>query len=130
MKNKQTASVLALFLGNFGIHRFYLGQAEWGLAYLALCCTGLPAILGCIEGVRIAGLDPQEFDNLYNSGASRKLGGDRSITQAQNITIHMPNEENEASITLEISRLHALFKEGALTEDEFQVQKKRILGKI
>ena len=128
MKRKHTASLLALFLGNFGIHRFYLGQAEWGLAYLALSCTGLPAVLGCIDGIRIAGMDPSDFDRLYNSGGPRRLGAERSITQAQNITIHMPNDEKEDSVTLEISRLHALLKEGALTEEEFQVQKKRILG--
>ena len=128
MKRKHTASLLALFLGNFGIHRFYLGQAEWGLAYLALCCTGLPAVLGCIDGIRLAGMNPGEFDRLYNSGTPRRLGSDSSITQAQNITIQMPTDEKEASIGLEISRLHTLLKEGALTEEEFQVQKKRILG--
>lgn len=35
VKNKTTATVLAFFLGGFGVHNFYIGQWGWGLVYLA-----------------------------------------------------------------------------------------------
>lgn len=34
-RNKNIAGVLALFFGWLGLHRYYLGQNEWGLAYSA-----------------------------------------------------------------------------------------------
>jgi TM2 domain-containing membrane protein YozV len=49
-KNKVVAGVLALFLGGFGIHRFYLGQ-WWGLFYLLFFWTFVPAIIALIEAI-------------------------------------------------------------------------------
>jgi len=49
-KNKVVAGVLALFLGGLGIHRFYLGQ-WWGLFYLLLCWTFVPAIIALVEAI-------------------------------------------------------------------------------
>ena len=49
-KRKIVAGFLALFLGGFGIHRFYLGQ-WWGLIYLLLCWTFIPAILAFFEAI-------------------------------------------------------------------------------
>jgi len=41
--------VLAVFLGHFGVHKFYLGENGWGVVYLLFCWTGIPTILGWIE---------------------------------------------------------------------------------
>lgn len=41
--------LLAVLLGSFGAHHFYLRRNAWGLAYLLLFWTGIPAILGIIE---------------------------------------------------------------------------------
>ncbi len=41
--------LLALFLGGFGIHKFYLGQTGMGLLYLIFSWTGIPWVLGWIE---------------------------------------------------------------------------------
>jgi TM2 domain-containing membrane protein YozV len=49
-KSKVVAGMLALFLGGLGIHRFYLGQ-WWGLFYLLLCWTFVPAIIALVEGI-------------------------------------------------------------------------------
>ncbi|MGM9508565.1 TM2 domain-containing protein [Larkinella sp. GY13] len=37
MKSKSTAALLAFFLGGLGIHKFYLRQTGWGVAYLLFC---------------------------------------------------------------------------------------------
>lgn len=41
-KSKVAAGVLALFLGNFGIHNFYLGYTGKAIAQLLLTILGIP----------------------------------------------------------------------------------------
>lgn len=41
--------LLAIFLGGFGIHHFYLGRTGWGIFYCCFCWTPIPWILGWIE---------------------------------------------------------------------------------
>lgn len=48
-KEEVVGVLLALFLGGFGIHRFYLGQMGTGVLYLIFSWTGIPTILGFIE---------------------------------------------------------------------------------
>lgn len=51
IKSKGVAAILAIFLGGFGIHKFYLGKVGMGILYLLFCWTYIPAILGFIEGI-------------------------------------------------------------------------------
>lgn len=48
-KDETVGVLLALFLGTFGIHKFYLGETGWGVAYVLFSWTGIPAIAGFIE---------------------------------------------------------------------------------
>ena len=41
--------LLAIFLGNFGIHQFYIRRNGLGILYLCLFWTGISAILGFID---------------------------------------------------------------------------------
>jgi TM2 domain-containing membrane protein YozV len=41
--------LLAVLLGSFGAHHFYLRRKGLGILYLVLFWTGIPAILGIIE---------------------------------------------------------------------------------
>lgn len=50
-KSKVVAGVLAILLGVFGVHKFYLGKTGMGLLYLLFSWTGIPAIAGFIEGI-------------------------------------------------------------------------------
>lgn len=52
-ENKSTflAGLLALLLGNFGVHKFYMGDNVWGIIYLIFFWTGIPALLGLVEGI-------------------------------------------------------------------------------
>lgn len=47
--------LLAIFLGNFGIHHFYLRRNGLGILYLLFSWTGIPAILGFIEAFFMPG---------------------------------------------------------------------------
>ena len=55
-KYKKTAGLLGVFLGAFGIHRFYLGYTGIGIAQIVvslITCTLGGAIWGFIEGLCI-----------------------------------------------------------------------------
>ncbi len=54
-KSKLAAGLLGIFLGGFGIHRFYLGFTGIGVAQIAvtLVTCGIGAIWGFIEGILI-----------------------------------------------------------------------------
>lgn len=66
-KSKLAAALFALFLGGLGIHKFYLGQTGWGIAYLLLCWTGLPIIVGVIEGILLLVMSDEEFVKKYGT---------------------------------------------------------------
>ena len=51
VKSKIVAGLLAIFLGTFGIHRFYLNQAKMGLLYLVFFWSFIPTLVGFIEGL-------------------------------------------------------------------------------
>ena len=36
-RSKAVAGLLGIFLGGFGIHKFYTGKPTWGLVYILLC---------------------------------------------------------------------------------------------
>lgn len=51
VKSKIVAGILALLLGGLGIHKFYLGKIGMGILYLCFCWTGVPGVIGFIEGI-------------------------------------------------------------------------------
>ncbi len=51
VKSKVAAGVLAILLGGIGVHKFYLGKVGMGILYLCFCWTGIPAVLGLVEGI-------------------------------------------------------------------------------
>lgn len=64
MKDKNVAGVMALFLGMFGVHRFYLGQIGLGVLY----CVFFPIawIPGLIDAMIFFSMDQDRFDLKYN----------------------------------------------------------------
>jgi len=64
-KSKITAGILAILLGDFGIHKFYLGKIGQGIVYLIFCWTGIPAIIGLVEGILYLLMKDEEFAQKY-----------------------------------------------------------------
>lgn len=50
-KSSLIAIVLAIFLGTFGVHKFYQGKIFWGIIYVVFCWTGIPTVWSWIEAV-------------------------------------------------------------------------------
>ena len=86
MKQKIIAALLAFFLGEWGIHKFYLNEQKQGKKYLIWCIIGIvlsPIIIGLIPLVvlvvkklidcfSILFMTDQEFDEKYNSSNSKR----------------------------------------------------------
>jgi TM2 domain-containing membrane protein YozV len=55
LKSKLAAGLLGIFLGGFGVHRFYLGYVGIGIAQIAVTfiTCGIGALWGLIEGILI-----------------------------------------------------------------------------
>lgn len=49
--NKIIYIVLAVFLGSFGVHKFYAGKTMSGILHLAFFWTGIPHIIAIISAI-------------------------------------------------------------------------------
>ncbi|MDE6275148.1 MAG: TM2 domain-containing protein [Clostridia bacterium] len=65
MKSKVVAGILAILLGGIGVHKFYLGKIGMGILYLVFCWTGIPSIIGLIEGIMYLVADDDTFQAKY-----------------------------------------------------------------
>jgi TM2 domain-containing membrane protein YozV len=65
--------LLALFLGAFGIHHFYLRRTGLGILYLCFFWTGITAFLGFVECFFMPGR-VREFNAIQAAGIAAMLG--------------------------------------------------------
>ncbi|MBA2660897.1 MAG: NINE protein [Bradymonadaceae bacterium] len=135
MKSKGTAALLAFLLGGFGVHKFYLGQSGQGVMYVLFCWTFIPAVIALIETFVYLMMSEQEFNKRYNqqylpayAGAGAQMG--------QNVTINLGSEQLKGltgpvaparNVLEELQKLKELHVAGVLTDEEFTVQKQRML---
>ena len=64
-KSKLAAALFALFLGGIGIHKFYLVQVGWGIAYLLFCWTFIPAIVAFVEAILLFVMSNEKFNQKF-----------------------------------------------------------------
>jgi TM2 domain-containing membrane protein YozV len=67
-KNPSTAWKLALLLGAFGAHRFYLRQWGWGVTYLLFSWTFIPLVVALVEC-----FDIRERTENYNKEVEQQI---------------------------------------------------------
>jgi len=65
-RSRVVAILLALLLGTFGIHRFYLGQRKAGLIYLLFFWSGIPTLIGIVEAIWYLAIGEDGFDDRFN----------------------------------------------------------------
>jgi TM2 domain-containing membrane protein YozV len=90
--------LLALFLGTFGMHHFYLRRVGLGVLYCCFCWTSIPSILGFIECFFMPGR-VREFNAIQAAGIAAALGipmpgwgqpPGQTPGQPLNLTMNMP----------------------------------------
>jgi TM2 domain-containing membrane protein YozV len=77
-KNKTTAGLLAILLGAFGVHKFYLGDTTAGAITLAIslgaglvtcgAATFIMSVIGIIEGIIYLSKSDADFQQTYVLG--------------------------------------------------------------
>ena len=113
MKNRVTAGLLAILLGGLGIHKFYLGKTGTGILYLLFFWTGIPAIIGLIEGIIMLTQSDEEFrvkQDLDSVVPTSGALGASNISKAD-----------------EIKKYKDLYDAGAITQEEFEKKKEELL---
>ena len=73
-KNRPLAVLLALFLGNFGAHRFYLGDMAWGIAYLLFFWTGIPGLIAWVEALYFLTRSNEDWARQYGGAVESPSG--------------------------------------------------------
>ncbi|EKU99556.1 putative membrane protein [Leptolyngbya sp. PCC 7375] len=121
-KNRKIAALIA-FLGAVqptpvpfaGIHKFYLGQYGWGIAYLLLGATQVPRFACMIESIWY--LTEPQFQRLWQHN---NQGG-----------APIPNlGEAVEDVANSLREIEHLRQEGLLSEYEFEQKRRSLLEQI
>ncbi|MGE5673277.1 MAG: NINE protein [Mycobacterium leprae] len=59
------AAILGIVVGGLGIHKFYLGRVGQGILYILFCWTGIPSLIGLIEGILYLVWTDEQFAEKY-----------------------------------------------------------------
>ena len=132
MKNKTITGILAIFLGSWGAHYFYLGDNQKGVKYLliSLLTLGVGAlvlsIIGLIEGIKFLMMTDEEFNVLVGqSGAeAQNLNSGSANASAQTPSTQ---KQGSADKYATLKQYKELLDAGAISQEEFDQLKKEIL---
>jgi TM2 domain-containing membrane protein YozV len=103
-----------------GLHKFYLKQRGWGVAYLLFWWTTIPTVAGFVEAVWYLSQDREEFDQNFN----------RHLPPAT-VTVNVAVEPDRVSAVGEALReLDRLRQEGLISESEFEQKRRLMLDQI
>lgn len=73
-QKKLITVILAVFLGSFGLHKFYLGYMVAGVIQLVLSFFfGIGGIIGLIEGIIYFLKTDDEFESVYINGDKKQI---------------------------------------------------------
>jgi TM2 domain-containing membrane protein YozV len=82
--------LLALFLGTFGIHHFYLRRTGLGVLYCCFFWTGITSVLGVVECFFMPGR-VREFNAIQAAGIAAALGMNAPpMGWPVSVTVNMP----------------------------------------
>ena len=85
MRNKTTATVLALCLGGIGGHKFYLGKSGEGVLCVLFVWTFIPQIIAFFDTIVLLCMSQEKFDKEYNSGLSSVNLGKSNLDELEKL---------------------------------------------
>jgi TM2 domain-containing membrane protein YozV len=128
MKSKTTAAILALFLGGFGIHRFYLNQTGLGFLYLLFFWTLIPGVIALIDFIVFLSMSEESFNAKYNSRVVISPMQMAPTNAMNNVNVNFgDSNSSKSSNSDEIKKLYELKEKGIITLEEFEMKKKMLL---
>ena len=116
-RNPKIAAVLAfvsVVSPITGLHKFYVGQPGWGLAYLLLSWTPVPRIASIVEGIWYL----TRTDYLLPTVAPGQAPAS------------MTNPQQVKDIVGAVRELDRLRQEGLMTELEFEQKRRALLDRV
>lgn len=121
MKSTSTAYLLWFFLGFFGAHKFYLNKVGMGILYFFT--FGIFGLGWLIDLFTLGG----QVAN-YNAWFARQFGN--SSQNLNHVVVNVPEsyKNNVHDVSEQLNKLHDLRERGILTVDEFNAQKRKVLG--
>lgn len=123
-KSKSTALIIALFIGGFGVHRFYLNQPVLGILYLLFSWTFIPLVISIIDIFAFIFMSEKTFNRKYNSHVEEK------VKDAPSNEPNHKDKNEESDEVKKIEKLHNLMEKGIISEEEFQKKKEELLSSI
>jgi TM2 domain-containing membrane protein YozV len=124
-KDRKVAALLAFISAipmlPSGLHKFYLGQMQWGVLYLLLSWTPIPRFASALEGLWYLFQDTDEFAQNFNQSA---IG--TSIESVQDSIEPTP----VSTIAEALRQIDQLRQEGLLSEYEFEQKRRQLLDRI
>jgi len=120
MKSKLTAGLLALLLGDFGLHKFYLDETKSGVIYLLFSWTLIPALIALIDGIVLLTMSDEEFNAKYNAKPQQ------AAQSNQNYSSNPARDSNNVDLLLKYKKL---LDENVITQEEFDSIKRDLMNK-
>jgi TM2 domain-containing membrane protein YozV len=117
-KNRSTAAFLAMLLGWLGAHKFYLGRPVSGAFYLLFFWSGIPGLLGFVEGVLYLVQGDQEFQTKYLA------------TPVPKALAYEPQATYYGDPIDTLRRLESLRQEGLISDEEFEAKRRKLIDRI
>lgn len=152
LKNRKVAAICAfagmvpLALPGFhevhlaGIHRFYLKEYGWGMAYLFFgIFTPIPWMAGILEGIWYLLQDEPAFNLHFNQGVSAQAIGDSLTVESVNgdsagkipaPTLVVRSVSPAVKTAEAVRELDQLRREGLLSEYEFEQKRRQLIDRI
>lgn len=121
-KNRKLAVTLALLgvaLPISGIHKFYMGQPKWGVAYLLLSLfTPIPRFACAAEAAWYLFQNQSDFEKRF-------AAGEATIEAAKAV-----DPAKVGAVAEALRQLDQLRQDGLLSEYEFEQKRRQLLDRI
>ncbi|NJO41492.1 MAG: NINE protein [Cyanobacteria bacterium CRU_2_1] len=130
-KDRRIAAILA-FAGAVpllpsGLHKFYLGQPQWGIVYLLLSLTPIPKVASALEGLWYLFQEREEFDQHFNFPNSLVAASSIAPSSPNSPVVHPQHIGAIADVLRELDQLR---QDGLISEYEFEQKRRQLLDQI